>query len=205
MITEIEIIILDYSLGKTNQAGFLALREYYNNMEVKHPMHLYMLICHAFNNQIRFNSKGGYSMPFGKDRSSFNPALQEKFCSFVKVLQDKNIIFSARDFRDVKLDNLHSDDFVYCDPPYLNTDTTYTRCGGWTQQHETDLLKRLDILDRSEIKFALSNNLRTNPNLEKWAVDRGYNIHHLNGNYSNCNYHKKDKTSKDREVLIKNY
>ena len=41
-----------------------------------------------------------------------------------------------------------------------------------------------------------------NPILDKWK-DK-YNVHYLNGHYSNCNYQKKDK-SKDIEVLISNY
>ena len=53
------------------------------------------------------------------------------------------------------------------------------------------------------IYFALSNNLKyDNPYLDEWK-DK-YNVHYLNGDYSNCNYHKIDR-SKDCEVLITNY
>ena len=54
-----------------------------------------------------------------------------------------------------------------------------------------------------EIRFALSNNLKyDNPILDEWK--NKYNVHYLNGDYSNCNYHKIDR-SKDIEVLITNY
>ena len=51
--------------------------------------------------------------------------------------------------------------------------------------------------------FALSNNLKyDNPLLDEWK--NKYNVHYLNGDYSNCNYQKKDKSA-DCEVLITNY
>ena len=53
------------------------------------------------------------------------------------------------------------------------------------------------------VRFALSNNLKYNNSfLYEWK-DK-YNVHFLNGDYSNCNYQKKDK-SQDIEVLITNY
>ena len=49
----------------------------------------------------------------------------------------------------------------------------------------------------------LSNNLKyENTILDKWKYK--YHVYYLNGNYSNCNYQKKDR-SKDIEVLITNY
>ena len=110
-VEQIQDLINTYNLSKTNQEGYLKLRNDYNANPT--PIKFYTLICYAFNNQIRFNSKGEYNMPFGKNRSSFNPTL-----------------------------------------------------------------------------------------LDSWK-DK-YNIHYLGGDYSNCNYHKKDK-SKDIEVLITNY
>ena len=69
--------------------------------------------------------------------------------------------------------------------------------------HENKLLSILDMLNEKGVRFALSNNLKyDNPFLYKWK-DK-YNVHYLNGDYSNCNYHKKDK-SQDAEVLITNY
>lgn len=63
----------------------------------------------------------------------------------------------------------------------------------------------LDNLNYNGFKFALSNNLTVNPDLETWVNNNHYTIHYLYNNYNNCSYHKKDKTSKDIEVLITNY
>lgn len=202
MLHEIDHYIESFGLSKTNKEGYLKLREDYNQAIEKNPVQLYTLICYAFNNQIRFNSKGEYNMPFGLNRSSFNPTLKEKFVAFCKGLQAKNIAFTNSDFREYSDLNFHADDFVYCDPPYLNTSACYNERDGWTENDELDLYSFLETLP---VKWALSNNLATNALLEEWARDKKYNIHYLNNSYSNANYHKKDKTGKDMEVLITNY
>lgn len=202
LLTEIEGLIEKYSLSKTNQEGYLKLREQYN--VEKSPICLYVLICYAFNNQIRFNSKGEFNMPFGRDRSSFNLTLKEKFCKFIEALHNKNVMFLSNDFRKFNNEKLNNNDCVYVDPPYLNTTAVYNENGGWTYEDERGLLEKLDNLSMRGIRFAMSNNLAVNTRLEEWANDKGYIVHYLNHNYGNCNYQKKDKRA-DLEVLITNY
>lgn len=202
LLMEIDGLIEKYNLSKENAEGFLKLREYYNESN-NNPIVFYTMLCFAFNYQIRFNQNGKYNMPFGKNRSSFNPALRRKFIAFVNALHNKNIVFENMDFIQYNFDQLNSGDFVYCDPPYFNSVAAYNENGGWTENHEVKLLDILTVLDRNGIKFALSNNLKyENQILNKWITN--YNVHYLNGNYSNCNYHKIDR-SKDVEVLITNY
>lgn len=202
LLKEIDGYIEKYSLSKENREGFLELREDYNSGE-RTPIKFYTLLCYAFNNQIRFNKNNEYNMPFGKDRSSFNPTLQQKFVDFVEVLHSKDITFLSESFETFDFEDLDSNDFVYCDPPYFNSVAAYNENGGWTEEHEEMLLTLLDSLNDKGVKFALSNNLKyDNPLLDKWK-DK-YKVHYLNGDYSNCNYHKIDR-SKDVEVLITNY
>ena len=202
LLMEIDGLIEKYNLSKENAEGFLKLREYYNESN-NNPIVFYTMLCFAFNYQIRFNQNGKYNMPFGKNRSSFNPALRQTFIAFVNALHNKNIVFENMDFIQYNFDQLNSGDFVYCDPPYFNSVAAYNENGGWTENHEVKLLDILTVLDRNGIKFALSNNLKyENQILNKWITN--YNVHYLNGNYSNCNYHKIDR-SKDVEVLITNY
>lgn len=202
-LEEIDYYINKYSLSKENQEGYLKLREDYN--EKPRSIMFYTLICYAFNNQIRFNSKCEYNMPFGKNRSSFNPTLRKRFIAFVEALKKKDVQFYAHDFLDVFnqiIPNL-KEPFVYCDPPYYNSTASYNENGGWTAENEQTLLAMLDKMDSHNIKFALSNNLKyDNPFLKNWK--NKYNIHYLSHSYSNCNYQKKDK-SPDEEVLITNY
>lgn len=205
-LRKIDGYISSYDLSKENKEGYLALRELYNKGK-SDPLMLYTLICYSFNNQIRFNNKGAYNMPFGKDRSSFNPTLREKFIIFVQRLQSMEIQFSSKDFRELDLDTLGENDFVYCDPPYLITVASYNENGGWGEQAERDLLAKLDTLDKAGVKFGLSNvfesKRKENTILKEWA--KGYTVHYLDHTYSNCSYHKKDKQSKDIEVFITNY
>ena len=201
-VTAIDNLIEKYDLSKTNAEGYNSLRDFYNQ-DPSDPMVFYTLVCYAFNNQIRFNKNGQYNMPFGKNRSSFNDTLRAKFVAFVEALHNKDCTFSNKDFRDFDFSSLGTDDFVYADPPYFNSVAAYNENGGWTEDHEKALLSILDNLNNKGIKFALSNNLKyDNSLLEEWM--QKYTVHYLNANYSNCSYHKKDK-SPDIEVLITNY
>jgi DNA adenine methylase len=201
ILSEIDKIIEQYDLSKINRGGYLKLRGYYNKSVFKSPIILYTLICYAFNNQIRFNSKGEFNMPFGKDRSSFNPTLRERFVEFSETISNKDCKFTNADFREFIGVAFGENDFLYCDPPYFNSTATYNENGGWTNTDEEDLR---DVLATSNVKWALSNNLKTNLTLKDWAENHDYKIHYLNTTYGNCNYQKKDKT-KDIEVLITNY
>lgn len=202
LLSEIEDYIKTYSLSKENKEGYLTLRSDYNS-GIRTPMKFYTLLCYAFNNQIRFNSKGEYNMPFGKNRSSFNPSLRKKFIAFADRMQELNCTFLNISFDEFNFSTLTEEDFIYVDPPYYNSVASYNENGGWTEENEKTLLEILDLINDNHIRFALSNNLKyENPLLDEWK-DK-YTIHYLNGNYSNCNYQKKDK-SKDMEVLITNY
>lgn len=211
-LQRIDYFIEAYKLSKDNREGYLKLRECYNNsfdleFLLTDPIMLYTLICYSFNYQIRFNSKQEYNMPFGKNRSSFNPALREKFVAFVNRLQEIDIQFFSKDFRKLKIGGLKESDFVYCDPPYLITVASYNENGGWGEQAERELLSKLDEIDKAGVRFGLSNVLESrgkeNTILKEWA--KRYKVNYLEHTYSNCSYHKKDKVSKDVEVLIINY
>ena len=112
--------IKEYNLSKTNEDGFKLIREDYNNGKNTWNM-FYAMITNAFNYQIRFNNKGKYNMPFGRDRSSFNSTLEKNFIKFMNKLHNININFTNNNFINLKLDKLSTKDFIYCDPPYLVT------------------------------------------------------------------------------------
>lgn len=199
-----------YKLTKENQENFLHFRDLYNEVLEKDPIMLYTLICYSFNCQIRFNNNMEYNSSFGKNRSSFNPALREKFRAFVDRLQEIDIKFYSHDFRRFTVKPLGKGAFVYCDPPYSIACATYNdgKRGfrGWTIDDDKALFDILDRVDKAGVKFALSNMLESkgisNDLLKEWA--KKYNIHYLHSAYQNCNYQKIDR-GKDIEVLITNY
>lgn len=204
MTEKIYSLIHKYQLSKTNKEGYLKLREDYNSSNKSWDM-FYTLVCHSFSNQIRFNKKSEFNLPFGQ--RTFNKNLKNNFIIFVDHLKTINIKFTSNDFIELKINKLTSNDFVYCDPPYLITCASYNEQDGWNKEKELKLLSLLDSLNEYNIKFALSNVLeskgKTNKILLKWS--KGYRVHELNCTYGNCNYQRKVKDKKDIEVLITNY
>ena len=201
-------LIKEFDLSLENSAGYNALRTEYNKYSRPDNWVLfYTLVAYSFSHQIRYNSKGEFNIPFGKNRSCYNTALQSRLIEFVDKVDDK-YRFYCRDFRKMNLNDLTDKSFVYCDPPYLITTATYNENGGWTEQDEKDLLELLDKLNDKGIKFGLSNvmsqNGKTNEILKEWS--KKYTVHNLNYNYGNSSYHKKDKSKNNtEEVFICNY
>lgn len=202
--------IKKYKLSKTNQQGFESFRYFYNNSERK-PLDLYTLICYSFNYQFRFNNKGDYNNAFGRNRSSFSETLEKKLRYFVEAIQNRNIVFSKKEFEVFDFTNFNSDDLVYCDPPYLITTGSYNdgKRGfkNWDINQEQKLLNILDYLNSRNIKFALSNVLehkgKENELLIEWA--KKYNTNYLNFNYKTSSYNGKNVDKVSIEVLITNY
>ena len=196
-------------LGDYNRQPFLKLRSDFNTKgeDYGYYVMLYVLIVFAFNNQIRFNSKGEFNLPVGK--RDFNVKMRSKLCSFIDRLNERDFTFSCIDFAEFDFSDLTTNSLVYCDPPYLITCATYNEKDGWNETHELSLLATLDNLNNKNVKFALSNVLtskgKTNTILAKWLQQRNYRTIHLNYSYSNSNYHTKDKTDSTDEVLIINY
>lgn len=202
-------------LSSYNKDKFLQLRTDFNkkkdneNMDYYYYVMLYVLIVYSFNNQIRFNSNGNFNLPVGK--RDFNKKMADKLSIFIDRIKEQNCVFTCEDFRKFDISMLDSNDFVYVDPPYLITCATYNEQGGWNEESERDLLTFLDILTQKNIRFALSNVIRSkgkeNNILLEWLLKNKseYKTILLNYSYSNSNYQTKDKTSVSEEVLIINY
>lgn len=209
LILQIENLIEKYKLNKTNKEGYLKLRKDYNS--TKNPILLFTLICFSFNHQIRFNNSFQFNTPFGKDRSSYNSSIKNNLIAFSERMKKQNILFINGDFENFDYNSLDKGSFVYCDPPYMITTGSYndgTRgFGDWTINSEKRLLNLLDSLNKKGIKFALSNVLYHNGNsndlLIEWSAK--YNIHFIDTNYNNSNYHSKAKEHDTVEVVITNY
>lgn len=209
LLEKISTRIKEFDLTLTNSDGYNELREVYN--EEKDILDLFILTCFSFNHQIRFNNNHKFNCPFGKERSSYNPKIEENLIKFCKQLKKNNIVFSDKDFLNVDLSMLGSNDLVYCDPPYLISNGSYndgTRgFKDWGTKEEEELLSLLDNLDSQNVKFALSNVLYhkelSNDLLINWS--KKYNILYIDQTYSNCNYQFKKKNAKTVEVLITNY
>lgn len=204
----IEETISKFKLSPHDDNAFKEFRNHYNTY--KNIEDLFILICHSFNYQMRFNNNQQYNSSFGKTASTMNDSIRNNLRKFVNVLHTKNIEATNKDFRELNIDKLSIDDLAYCDPPYSITCGVYQdgKRGfkGWNKQDDLDLFNLLDKLNDKGVKFAMSNMVEskgnTNEELLEWA--KKYNINYLNMNYNGCNYQRKVK-SKDIEVLITNY
>ena len=209
VIDHIEGRINEFNLSKSNEEGFKKFREFYNSNQ--NPLDLYTLVCYSFNYQFRFNNDLEYNNPFGRERSQFSQALKEKLSLFIDELQRKEIEISCEDYTKFKNFKFKSNDFVYCDPPYLITTGSYNDGNRgfktWGESEEIELLKFLDHLNNNNIKFALSNVLehkgQSNDILKEWS--KNYKIIDLNYDYANSSYNTSNNKGNSREVLIINY
>ena len=210
-LNKIRETINTYKLSKTNEEGFKQLRKYYNKGN-KNWYIFYTLICYSFNNQFRFNNNKEYNSSFGKYKSCFSKITENKFKNFMNRLNNIDIVFDSKDFREIDYSDADNNDLVYFDPPYLITCGNYNdgKRGfrGWKQQDDIDLMNLCDKLHKQGTRFCMSNVLenkgKSNDILKDWC--KKYNTIHLNNTYGNCNYHAKDKSSNTTdEVLIINY
>jgi DNA adenine methylase len=213
ILKHIENQIEKFALSLTNEQGYKQMRSHYNTH--KNPLDLFVLIAFSFNHQIRFNNSHEFNNPFGRERSSFNEAMKANLVYFIRKIQSNPIQFTCFDFAQFDFQALTSNDFVYCDPPYLISLGTYNdgKRGftGWNEKHEAQLLHILEGLHQRNIKFALSNVLehkgKENEILMSWVVKNKYlKVNYLRADYSNSNYQTlvRDKNA-SVEVLITNY
>lgn len=198
-------------LASYNRPHFVRLRNDFNALcerNNEYYIKLFTLIIFSFNNQIRFNAKGEFNLPAGK--RDFNALARNKTLRFAEKIKGSNISLSNLDFCSFSLDRLPKRSFIYADPPYLVACATYNERNAWNENREYELLAWLDEANSKGIKFALSNiitaNGKENHPLAKWLYKNPhYTVNRLDYNYSNANYHKKNREKTSVEVLITNY
>ena len=202
-------------LKKYNIEGFNRLKKDYNDLKNKNTnkanLYLYLLMVYAFNNDIRFNSKGEFNLPVGK--TDMNKSNRNKLKKYIDVCNDKKIEFICKDFRKINIKDFNDIEFIYADPPYLITDAVYNENDGWGKKEEIALLNMLDKLHNKGIKFALSNVLQKkklnikNEILYNWLEknQEKYFINKIDYNYRSASYNKKNRDGLEEEILITNY
>lgn len=188
--------IEQYKLAYSN------LRSHYN--QTKNDLDFYTLMFYSFSQQFRFNSKNEFNMPCGNDCfSETNKDYIKNGCEFFN--QDNVKIFS-KDFKTLKIDKLNQNNFVYLDPPYLNTTATYNENGGWNIDDEDALYDMCERLSAQGIKWGMSNVFENkgikSQKLIEWCDKNDFNVFTFDKvSYSAC-----DKgNSNAQEVYICNY
>ena len=121
----------------------------------------------------------------------------------------KNVKILNLNVFDLDFEKLTENDFVYMDPPYLNTTAVYNEkkkaFGGWSLEDDYKLFSLLEELNRKGIKWGMSNVFENrgikNEHLIKWCENKGWYVYHLNRNY---NPFSRGNSNND-EVYICNY
>lgn len=207
LVSYVDSVINAYGINRYDKEAYNAFREKYNLDEFHDMIDLFILVAFGFNNQIRFNRKGEFNIPFGVNRSGWNNKMKQNFINFANALKERDISFQNCDFREFNYDSLTKDDFVYVDPPYLISMATYN--SAWREKEEEELLDILLSLDKRGIRFALSNVFENknaeNTILKNWCKKNKFKVVHLLADYSNSSYHRKEKESITDEVLVTNY
>ena len=94
--------------------AYMNFRDDYNK-STRDILDFYTLMFYSFSQQFRFNGRGEFNMPCGNDCFSVkNKEYIRSGCNFFKNVF---VSFANRDFRELKIDKITTDDFVYLDPP----------------------------------------------------------------------------------------
>lgn len=139
---------------------YYELRQEFNvsNSPEKRGALLLYLNRHSFNGLVRYNSKGGFNVPFGKYKSPYFP-FKELHGFYIKT-KEVETKFICSDFR-VVFSELKKGDVVYCDPPYvpLSKTASFTSYAGNTfcEQDQKDLARLSQVACGKGIPVILSN------------------------------------------------
>lgn len=139
-------------LSEHGKDHYYLIRERFNQNHS--PLDFLFLSRSCFNGLIRFNSSGGYNVPFGHKPNRFAKAYITKITNQIILVEDVfnncDVELKCQDFR-ATLKVLDENDFVYCDPPYVGRHVDYF--DSWSDSDELDLFSSLSS---STSKFILS-------------------------------------------------
>lgn len=199
-------VINEYGLSLTNDVGFYRLRDDYNNGR-KDWYVLFTMMCYSYNQQFRVNNEMKYNSSFGRNTKMFREVQKQNLSKMKDFLSIRDVEIWSKNYIDIDYSQFTSDDFLYFDPPYLNSFGNYNdgKCGfeGWSDRNEQELLSLLDKLTEKGIHWGLSNNLKyDNPYLSDWI--NKYNVHYITKDYLKASYNQKNKKD-DVEIYVYNY
>lgn len=141
-----------------NEEKYYELREVFNTTQdryLKAALFVY-LNRHGYNGLCRYNSSGGFNVPFGRYSKPYFPEIEMLY--FFQKSQDA--IFKCQDFRQT-MGTACPGDVVYCDPPYvpLSVTSNFTSysSGGFTIQEQMELANIAKKLAKKGVTVVISN------------------------------------------------
>lgn len=186
------------------KAAYMKLRKQYNGQENRSVLDFYTLMFYSFSQQFRFNGKDEFNMPCGNDCfSEKNKEYIRNGCDFFKKA---NVKISSLDFKKMDISGFGADDYIYLDPPYLNTTATYTENEGWNEEDESKLYNFCENLTKNNIRFGISNVFENkgvvNHKIIDWCRENKFKVYVFDKfTYMACG----KGNSNAKEVFITNY
>lgn len=115
---------------------------------------------HCFNGLTRYNSKGGFNVPFGKMKNPKCPV--NEMMQFRMYFLQKKHRFMSTSFEDSALyENIESGDVVYFDPPYVPASDTANFANyakeGFSYDQQVQLAELAESLANRGAKVIISN------------------------------------------------
>jgi DNA adenine methylase len=152
---------------------YIELRSQFNtevNDRERAKLFLY-LNKHAFNGLCRYNSKGEFNVPYGKENKNSKTGEientkahfpEKEMLDFIATFDNRCVEFTNTTFSNQLLYNsLESGDVVYFDPPYIPVSNTsnFTNYAtdGFTHEQQVELVELAESLVNRGVKVILSN------------------------------------------------
>lgn len=181
-LSELKKIYKKTYFARYNKEKYIHLKEDYNN-DTQNMDLLYLLLVYGFNHMIRFNSSGQFNLPVGN--VDWNKNVTKSLEDYFEWCRNHEIEYSSGlDFEEfLNSKDIHKNDFVFLDPPYLITNSNYNK--DWTIENEKRLYDVIDELTSNKVNWGLTNLIshkgRKNDLLIEWS--KKYNIYNLDSNY----------------------
>lgn len=138
--------------------NYCSRRERFNVVKFEHTisiekaaLFIYLNKC-GYNGMYRENSQGKFNIPFGKMK---NPKICDE--SVLRNASEilKKVYITSCKYDDI-LELINKNDFVYLDPPYHGTFTSYTN-NKFCENEQVKLKEFVDELNKKEVYVMLSN------------------------------------------------
>ena len=122
-------------LLRTDGEHYYTVRDRFNRTH--DPLDFLFLNRACFNGLIRFNRKGEFNVPFCRKPNRFSRSYITKICNQVRAVADilmaRDFTFATQDLSET-MNMAQSDDFIYCDPPYVGRHTRLLQRLGRTKR-----------------------------------------------------------------------
>lgn len=158
----------DKLLRRFGEDYYYEMRDHFN--ENFNPNTLLFLNHTCFNGVMRFNQKGKFNVPYGKNdeklTESYRNQLLEKLYNAQEIT--KNWTFFSGGYQEI-FSRAGTDGLIYLDPPYIDRNNNYY--DGWTEENEKEL-HRLVMNTRARVVLSTwysANNTENKYVKELWG------------------------------------